>query len=164
MKRSGFTMIELIFVIVILGILAAVALPKFLSVSDSATVGKLTGYAGTMSRTTLASKWKAAPLTDPDMADAYANLTPPEGTEKVGGGTPTVYTAAMLEAAGFDFTNNTANTAVNTSGPVNGLLQYTDGSGNVFVVACSQGSQTEVPDCNVYDTVNNKWLIDISGL
>lgn len=40
MKKNGFTMIELVFVIVVLGILAAIAVPKLAATRDDAQIAK----------------------------------------------------------------------------------------------------------------------------
>lgn len=48
-KHSGFTLIELVIVIIILGILSATAIPKFINLQDDAKTSVLEGVKGSLS-------------------------------------------------------------------------------------------------------------------
>jgi MSHA pilin protein MshA len=48
LKQRGFTLIELVVVIVILGILAAFAVPRFMGLEDKARIATLTNMEGTL--------------------------------------------------------------------------------------------------------------------
>jgi MSHA pilin protein MshA len=50
-EEGGFTLIELIIVIVILGIIAGVAIPKFIGLADSAKISAARGVGGALNST-----------------------------------------------------------------------------------------------------------------
>jgi len=54
---KAFTMIELIFVIIVIGILAVVALPRFSGIADDAHVTRIQSFVDTLNRTTGPSIW-----------------------------------------------------------------------------------------------------------
>ena len=83
--RAGFTMIELIFVIVIIGILAAIAMNKLSATRDDATISKIVSNSKTIVSDAKAyytaqglNKWKTvtvADLTDVPLYSDCANNT-----------------------------------------------------------------------------------------
>lgn len=79
-QQSGFTLIELIMVIVILGILAATAMPKFVDLSGQALVASKKGMSGAVKSTHMilvaqnAAGGDATP--NPTVTELSAGMTP----------------------------------------------------------------------------------------
>lgn len=140
MRRSAFTWIELIFVIVVLGILAAVAIAKLGGMADRAEEVKLQAMTGSLNRTSGAGFWfrsvnegrsgSVAFAEYDDILDQYITLVPG-------------YTA------GPSLVNcNAAGTGVFLR------YQYTD----TFEVHCQDGTSLQSPKFRLYNVTQGQYI------
>lgn len=131
MKRAGFTMIELIFVIVILGILSAVALPKLVGVKEQADEGLIKGFVGTLNRSVGPAKWSASLM---DGNDGSIKVGTTYDITSADTDFPSSFSTRTITTAncGNDDANNSTSAAVAT----------TDGK---FSIICRDGNASNAP-------------------
>ena len=118
--QKGFTLIELVIVIVILGILAAVAIPKYVTVQKEARIAAVNGMAGGLRSAVMLSKAKYMVVGDNTLStvDMDGTSVSVEQYSGVPLGTQAGIVSALTDTAGFDVI--TAGTSTVLFQPTNG--------------------------------------------
>lgn len=142
-QQAGFTLIELVVVILILGLLAAVAIPRYADLAKQARVSSLNGVAGGLRGAValvraqyIAASMTTSPVT---MLDA-TTVAVSTGAPSAGGGFPLSSAAgigsAMPDPSDYTVAHAAATTTYTPSGgSATCLVTYTAATGDVVVNA-----------------------------
>ncbi len=150
MKKGGFTMLELIFVIVIIGILAAIAVPRYFALGDTSHEANLKSFVSTLNRTVGEELWslsmnkgKNGDITDLNATEGASFLLkymqiPPEinassiNFKNCGNGVYKTIATANVKVAGGEY-NVTCKNGTATTAPYFRLIKIENGKTEVLV-------------------------------
>jgi MSHA pilin protein MshA len=119
-QQRGFTLIELVIVIVILGILAVTAAPKFLDISGDAKAATLQGVKASLQ--TIATVTYSKSLIAGEDKNEGSGVDTTEGTDGTIGDDPVVSINGLAIEVNYGYPESFAGTATTNGGQVYGLL------------------------------------------
>lgn len=138
MKR-GFTLIETVYVILIIGVLAVFALPLFLGMKDGAIAQVAFSFAATLTRTTGNSLWSKS-IASGDHGSIKADDD----------GDSSKFYGRSLEAyvtipKYFDKTSINFNNCVRDGESASPFIQKNSSAGGEYNIFCRDGNETDAP-------------------
>lgn len=157
---AGFTIVELLIVIVVIAILAAITIVAFNGVQDRARLSSAMAYAGQVSRS-------------PDILNAVAyytfeqgsGITVPDKTERQNDGVvtgTTTYSTDTPSGSGRSFQFN-GSTRINTAIPLQATYYFKSawvkptGCGNIVSASSGSSDAFYIPSCRVNAGHNGTW-------
>ena len=144
--KKAFTMIELIFVIVILGILAAVALPKFIGVAGQAHEANLKSFVGTLNRSVGPTLWSKSISEGKHGSINYLDL---EYDSSKTDNNLTTYVDVPKEIKDVKIKNLTT-TGFKVVAKADSAV-----AGGDYYIACEDGNASQAPVCHTYKGSKN---------